>query len=847
MMKKDSSMVGWKVVTRSGLEEDVDTAQIENRLKELGKDLPMVDLPEIIQKVIEGLHDKVNTVELDLLAAQTCAYKGLEHSQYSELAAKIEVSNLHKNAAGKFSEVLKRLYLYKDKQGNDASLIGKTTYDFAMRNAAKLDSAIDAKRDFTYDYFAFKTLERSYLLRTHDTVVETPQYMLMRVAVGIHGPLDPANTSNEENDKLVERVICTYNDMSLKYYTHATPTLFNAGTPKPQMSSCFLLDMDGDSIEGIFTTLKECAMISKTAGGIGVAVSRIRATDSYIRGTNGKSNGIIPMLKVFNHTARYVDQGGGKRKGSFAIYLEPWHADIFEFLDLKKNHGAEELRARDLFYALWVPDLFMQRVEANSSWTLMCPNECPGLVDSWGKEFEELYLKYENETPSRGRRTVLARDLWYKILDSQIETGTPFMVYKDACNRKSNQQNLGTIKSSNLCTEIVQYTDKEETAVCNLASIALPKFVGKSETDGKNFFNFEQLAEMCRHVTINLNHVIDRNFYPSPKAERSNKRHRPVGLGVQGLADTLILLRYPYESAEARDLNRNIFETMYFACLEQSMLLAKQDGPYETFPGSPMSKGILQYHMWENEAPRFALWKDKWAPLIEDVKKYGARNSLLLAPMPTASTSQILGNAESVEPYTQNLYARRTLCGEFYVVNPHLVKDLLEMNCWNSDIKTQLIVDNGSVQNLPIPAEMKELYKTVWEIKQRTIIDLAADRAPFIDQSQSLNIHMASPSDDKLSSMHFYGWKKGLKTGVYYLRTKAAADPIKFTVKKNHSKTDLDSLANGDSPMEKKESGKTSGVKRPAREMSMATPSENNNPQLACKLRDGPNCDMCSG
>jgi ribonucleoside-diphosphate reductase alpha chain len=682
------------------------------------------------------------------------------HPDYAILAARIAVSNLHKTTSKSFSNTMKRLYTYIDpKTGENASMISKEVYEVIRKNAALLDSSIIYDRDFSYDYFGFKTLEKSYLLRIDGKVAERPQQMLMRVAVGIH--MDD-----------MEAALETYNLLSEKWFTHATPTLFNAGTPKPQLSSCFLLTMQNDSIDGIYDTLKQCAKISQSAGGIGLSIHNVRATGSYIKGTNGTSNGIIPMLKVFNDTARYVDQGGGKRKGAFAIYLEPWHADIFEFLDLKKNHGKEELRARDLFYALWIPDLFMKRVEENSTWSLMCPNECPGLADCYGDDFEKLYEKYERE--GRARKTIKAQELWFEILESQTETGTPYVLFKDHANRKSNQKNLGTIKSSNLCTEIMEYTSNDEVAVCNLASIALPKFV----VDGK--FDHKQLLEVTKVATKNLNKIIDINYYPVPQARNSNMRHRPIGLGVQGLADAFIMLRMPFESDEAQGLNRDIFETIYFGALTASMELAKKYGPYETFKGSPISKGIFQFDMWGVE-PKSGRWD--WNGLRKEIKQHGVRNSLLLAPMPTASTSQILGNNECFEPYTSNIYTRRVLSGEFTVVNKHLLKDLIRLNLWNEGMKNKVIKSNGSIQNIPeIPQHIKDLYKTVWEIKQKTIIDMAADRGAFICQSQSLNIHIQDPNFGKLTSMHFYAWKKGLKTGMYYLRTKAAADAVKFTV-----------------------------------------------------------------
>jgi ribonucleoside-diphosphate reductase subunit M1 len=683
------------------------------------------------------------------------------HPEYAILAARIAVSNLHKQTKKQFSVVVQDLYNYVNpKNGKSQPMISQSVYDIVMKNADDLNSAIVYDRDFNYQFFGFKTLERSYLLRINDKVAERPQHMLMRVAVGIHG---------EDIDKAIE----TYNYMSSKYFTHASPTLFNAGTPQPQMSSCFLIDMKEDSIEGIYDTLKTCAMISKTAGGIGLNVHRIRATGAYIGGTNGTSNGLIPMLRVYNNTARYVDQGGNKRPGAFAIYLEPWHADVFGFLDLRKNHGKEEVRARDLFYALWIPDLFMKRVQENGEWTLMCPNECPGLADVYGDEFEALYEKYEKA--NKGRETVRAQKLWYAILEAQTETGNPYMLYKDACNRKSNQKNLGTIRSSNLCTEIIQYTSPEEVAVCNLASLALPMYVDIPRGE----YDFHKLHEVVQVVTTNLNKIIEINHYPVPEARNSNMKHRPIGLGVQGLADVFLSLRLPFESPEARQLNIKIFETIYHAALTASCKLAKELGPYESYEGSPVSEGILQYDMW-NVTPT-DLWD--WDALKADIAQYGVRNSLLVAPMPTASTSQILGYNECFEPYTSNIYSRRVLAGEFQIVNPWLLKDLVDMGLWSDNMKNRIIADGGSIQRVPnIPDDIKALYKTVWEISQRTILQMAADRGAFIDQSQSLNIHMKEPTMGKITSMHFAGWKLGLKTGMYYLRTMAASAPIQFTV-----------------------------------------------------------------
>ncbi|WP_217604627.1 ribonucleoside-diphosphate reductase subunit alpha [Chitinophaga sp. GbtcB8] len=748
---------------RDGRKEAVKFDKITARIEKLcyGLASEYVDSIDVAKKVIQGLYDGVTTTELDNLAAETAASLTTKHPDYALLASRIAVSNLHKNTVKSFSTTMKKLYEYVDpKIGKPAPLLSDDVWEIINKNAEILDSNIIYDRDFAFDYFGFKTLERSYLLKVDGKIAERPQHMFMRVSVGIH---------KEDIDAAIK----TYNLMSERWFTHATPTLFNAGTPKPQMSSCFLLTMKGDSIDGIYDTLKQTAKISQSAGGIGLSIHNIRATGSYISGTNGTSNGIIPMLRVFNDTARYVDQGGGKRKGAFAIYLEPWHADVFEFLDLRKNHGKEEMRARDLFYALWVPDLFMKRVESNGDWSLFCPHEAPGLADSWGTEFEALYAKYEQE--GRARKTVKAQDLWFAILDAQIETGTPYLLYKDSANRKSNQQNLGTIKSSNLCTEIIEYTDANEVAVCNLASLALPRFV----IDGK--FDHEKLYEVTYQATLNLNKIIDNNYYPIEEARRSNLRHRPIGLGVQGLADAFILLRYPFESEAARKLNSEIFETIYFAALTASNDMAKEHGAYETFPGSPASKGILQFDMWDVKPSD--RWN--WDSLKASVVEHGIRNSLLLAPMPTASTSQILGNNECFEPYTSNIYTRRVLSGEFVVVNKHLLKDLVELGLWDNDMKNKIIAANGSIQQIDeIPSNVKELYKTVWEIKQRTIIDMAAERGAFICQSQSLNLFVDTPSAAKLTSMHFYAWKKGLKTGMYYLRTQAATQAVQFTVEK---------------------------------------------------------------
>mgnify|MGYP001369798992 FL=1 len=737
--------------------------KITARIRKLNYGLnPLVDPVRVAMRVIEGLYDGVTTSELDNLAAEIAATMTTTHPDYAKLAARISVSNLHKNTKKSFSETMDDLHNYVNpRTGKKAPLLSDEVYKVIKKNSDKLDSSIIYNRDFGYDFFGFKTLERSYLLKLNGKIVERPQHMLMRVSIGIH--LDD-----------IESALETYELMSKRYFTHATPTLFNSGTPKPQMSSCFLLTMKDDSIDGIYDTLKQTAKISQSAGGIGLSIHNIRATGSYIAGTNGTSNGIVPMLRVFNDTARYVDQGGGKRKGSFAIYVEPWHADIFDFLELKKNHGKEEMRARDLFYAMWTPDLFMKRVEDDGEWTLMCPNECPGLYDVHGEEFEKLYKKYEGD--GKGRKTIKARELWEKILESQIETGTPYMLYKDSANRKSNQKNLGTIRSSNLCTEILEYTSADEIAVCNLASIALPMFVKDGEFDHKSLF------DVTVRVTKNLNRVIDRNYYPVKEAENSNFRHRPIGLGVQGLADTFIMLRLPFTSEKAKELNQEIFETLYFAAVTASAEEAKKDGPYQTYKDSPISKGEFQHNLWGIKDEELSGRWD-WGKLRKTVKKQGVRNSLLVAPMPTASTSQILGNNECFEPYTSNIYTRRVLSGEFIVVNKHLLEDLVERGLWNEEMKQELMRNNGSIQTIEaIPTDIKELYRTVWEMSMKDIIDMSRHRGYFIDQSQSLNLFMEGATMAKLTSMHFYGWKSGLKTGMYYLRTKSAVDAIKFTL-----------------------------------------------------------------
>ncbi|MGB1056713.1 MAG: ribonucleoside-diphosphate reductase subunit alpha [Flavobacteriales bacterium] len=793
------------VLKRDGRREPVQFDKITARIKKLCYGLhAAVEPTKVAMRVIEGVYDGVTTTELDNLAAEVAATNAVTHPDYAQLASRIAVSNLHKATKKSFTETMEDLHNYVDPvTGENASLIADDVWEIIQKNAELLDSSIIYDRDFNYDFFGFKTLERSYLLKIKGEIAERPQHMLMRVAVGIH-----------KDD--MESAIETYNMMSEGWFTHATPTLFNAGTPKPQMSSCFLLTMKEDSISGIYDTLKQCAKISQNAGGIGLAIHDIRGTGSYIKGTNGTSNGIVPMLRVFNDTARYVDQGGGKRKGSFAIYIEPWHSDIFDFLELRKNHGKEEQRARDLFYALWTPDLFMKRVEENGDWTLMCPNECPGLADSWGSEFEALYTKYESE--GKGRKTIKAQDLWFKILESQVETGTPYMLYKDAANGKSNQQNLGTIRSSNLCTEIIEYTSPDEVAVCNLASIAIPKFVKEDRT-----FDHDKLFEVTYRVTRNLNRVIDRNYYPIPEARNSNMRHRPIGLGVQGLADAFILMRFPFDSDEARQLNKDVFETIYYAACTASKDMAKEEGAYETFEGSPASEGKLQFDLWGVKPSD--RWE--WGILKDEIKEHGMRNSLLMAPMPTASTAQILGNNECFEPYTSNIYTRRTLSGEFIVVNKHLLRDLTKLDLWDDDMKNRLIAANGSIQNIPeIPENLKVLYRTAWEISQKSILEMAADRGAYICQSQSLNIFMENVNNSKLTSMHFYAWKKGLKTGMYYLRTKAATDAIKFTVDKKYKE---------------QPQGEQAAAAAKPEEMTYEQQVQ------ACSIENGPDCEMCSG
>ncbi|GBF90100.1 ribonucleoside-diphosphate reductase large subunit [Raphidocelis subcapitata] len=834
------------VIKRDGRQVPVRFDKITARINKLsyGLNLNFCDPVLVAQKVAAGVYKGVTTSELDELAAETAAALTSSHPDYATLAARIAVSNLHKNTLKSFTETVRLMHDHiNPKNDQPASLVSEEFYEIVMEHGERLDSEINYDRDFDYDYFGFKTLERSYLLRIHGKIIERPQHMLMRVAVGIHM-------------RDIEAAVRTYHLLSERWFTHASPTLFNAGTPRQQLSSCFLVCTKGDSIEGIYDTLKECAVISKSAGGIGVSIHNIRATGSYIRGTNGTSNGIVPMLRVFNDTARYVDQGGGKRKGAFAIYLEPWHADIFDFLDMRKNHGKEEARARDLFYALWINDLFMKRVEANEDWSLFCPNEAPGLADVWGEKFDELYTRYERE--GRARKVVRAQQLWFAVLEAQIETGNPFMLYKDACNRKSNQQNLGTIRCSNLCTEIVEYTAPDETAVCNLASIALPRFVRERGAqpgyEGRKlvgslgaenrFFDFDKLADVTRVVTENLNKIIDVNYYPVEAARNSNMRHRPIGIGVQGLADAFLLLGLPFDSPEAQQLNKEIFECIYFSALQTSNGLAKVEGAYESYEGSPVSQGKLQHDMWGVPAPS-KRWD--WDGLRASIKAHGVRNSLLLAPMPTASTSQILGNNECFEPYTSNIYVRRVLSGEFTVVNQHLLHDLTTQGRWNPNLKNELVAANGSVQELDIPMSLKSLYKTVWEIKQRVIVDMAADRGAFIDQSQSLNVHMSDPNFGKLTSLHFYAWKAGLKTGMYYLRTRAAADAIKFTV-------DTQSLARnkpkaGDLPAAAPGAlaGSSSSASSVAEEGDPMMEREAQLAAMVCSLENKDACLMCSG
>lgn len=762
-----------KVTKRDGSLETLRLDKITNRIKKqtYSLNLDFVDALEVATKVVSGIYDGITTIELDNLAAETAASLNHAHPDYSYLASRIAITRLHKTVSKKFSDVIEALYSYTDPKTNlPAGLINDDVIKAVRKHADVLNEAILHDRDFNFDYFGFKTLEKSYLLKINGETAEAPQHMYMRVAVGIWG-------------EDIQNVLKTYDLLSTHKMTHATPTLFNAGTKRPQLSSCFLLTMQEDSIQGIYKTLSDVAAISQNAGGIGLSIHNIRATGSYIKGTNGTSNGIVPMLKVFNETARYVDQGGGKRKGSFAIYLEPWHADVEDWLDLRKNHGKEERRARDLFLALWTPDLFMERVEQDADWTLFCPAEIG--VELWemhGQEFRDNYERLERE--GKGRRTIKARALWQKVLESQIETGTPYILYKDAANEKSNQKNLGTIKSSNLCTEIMEYTSKDEQAVCNLASIAVNQFIKFPEKRSLKQrralaeYDHNALYDVTYQTTLNLNKVIDINFYPTPETKASNMKHRPIGIGIQGLADTFAILGLPFTSEEAKRLNEEIFETIYFASMKASADLAKKLGPYETFNGSPLSEGKFQFNLWGFEDSQLSGRWD-WSTLRKQVVKTGARNSLLLAPMPTASTAQIMGNNEAFEAFTSNLYTRRTLSGEFVIINKHLVKDLVELGLWSENLKNRIIAEKGSVQNIAeIPVEIREIYKTVWELKQREVIDMSADRGKFICQSQSLNLFIKDANAAKLTSAHFHSWKKGLKTGMYYLRTESAVDAI---------------------------------------------------------------------
>ena len=770
------------VTKRNGQKEIVSFDKILTRIKKLGAEAHIkLNYTSLVMKVIDQLYDGISTTKIDELSAEQCASMASIHPDYNTLAGRIVVSNHHKNTHESFVEVMSQLYECHDKHNKPSPLISKELYFIVNSNEEALNEMCDYSRDYLIDYFGFKTLERAYLMKLNKVIVERPQHMWLRVALGIHG-------------NNLEKVKETYDLMSLKYFTHATPTLFNAGTPHPQLSSCYLIAMENDSIEGIYNTLKDCAMISKWAGGIGLHIHNVRAAGSHIRGTNGLSNGIVPMLKVFNNTAKYVDQGGGKRNGSFAIYLEPWHADIEMFLQMRKNHGDEELKARDLFYALWVPDLFMERIKTDGTWTLMCPDECPGLSDVYGDEFKTLYTKYE--TSGKGRKTVKARELWFQVLDAQMETGTPYLLYKDACNKKSNQKNVGIIKSSNLCTEILEYSDENETAVCNLASIALPTFV--DQTQEPIVFDYDKLHEITKVVTYNLNRIIDINFYPTPKTERSNLRHRPIGIGVQGLADVFMLLNIPFHSEEAKVINRKIFETIYHAALERSMEIARIEGPYETFDGSPASKGLLQFDLW-NINPCESETRYDWDGLKQKIINHGLRNSLLVAPMPTASTSQILGFNECIEPITSNIYNRRTLAGEFILANKYLMNDLIELDLWNEKIKNNIIANHGSIQHIEIvPQHIRDKYKTVWEIPMRHLIDMAADRGAYICQSQSLNLWLEDPNYSMLTSMHFYSWSKGLKTGIYYLRRRGRHHAQQFTIEPEKKDTTTGQLYEDD-------------------------------------------------
>lgn len=770
---EDSDMF---VTKRNGELEIVSFDKILTRVKTIGQQCNLkLNYTSLAMKVIDQLYDKIETKKIDDLSAEQCASMASIHPDYNTLAGHIAISSHHKDTTASFSETMTNLYEYRNFHGKHTPLISEELYSLICQNKTLYDTKCDFERDFVIDYFGFKTLERSYLMRINGVVIERPQHLWMRVALGIHG---------SDTEKAFE----TYDYMSQKYFTHATPTLFNAGTPHPQLSSCYLIAMEDDSLDGIFNTLKDCANISKWAGGIGLHIHNVRATGSHIRGTNGISNGIVPMLRVFNNTAKYINQGG-KRNGSFAIYLEPWHADIEMFLEMRKNHGDEEMKARDLFYALWIPDLFMERVKQDGIWTLMCPDECPGLSDVYGEDFVKLYESYE--TANKGREIVKARSIWFKILDAQMETGTPYMLYKDAANRKSNQKNLGTIKSSNLCTEIIEYSDGNETAVCNLASIGLPSFIRQDETTGA-YFDFAELHKVAGIITRNLNRIIDINFYPTDKTRESNMRHRPIGIGVQGLADVFLILNLVFYSEEAKSLNCQIFETIYHGALTESMNMAKMDKPYETFAGSPASQGILQFDLWDMPADYKYMYD--WNSLKSDIVQHGLCNSLLLAPMPTASTSQILGFNECIEPITSNIYSRRTLAGEFIIANKYLMQDLINLNLWNEKIKNNIVANHGSVQHIEsIPQEIRDKYRTVWEIPMKHLIDMSADRGVFICQSQSLNLWMEDPNYNSLTSMHFYSWTKGLKTGIYYLRRRGKHQAQQFTIEPEKHAADSNS------------------------------------------------------
>ena len=765
------------VIKRNNKKEIMSFDKISRRIKTICKKNNInINSSALVIKIIDQLHDNILTTKIDELTAQQCTMLATTNPDYGVLAAQIIISNHHKNTSSNFTEIMHKLYKFKNVKNQSHPLVTEELWRISKENQSRINEVIDYEKDFLIDYFGFKTLEKSYLMKLNGKCIERPQHMWMRVAIGIHG---------EDLDSAFE----TYKLMSSKYFTHATPTLFNAGTPKPQLSSCYLLGMEDDSIDGIYNTLKETALISKLAGGIGIHIHNIRASGSHIAGTNGTSNGINPMLKVFNNTARYVDQGGGRRNGSFAIYLEPWHLDIEGFLDLKKNHGDEEQRARDLFYGLWIPDLFMKRVNENKEWLLCCPNECVNLSDLYGEAFDEQYLKYE-EMHDEGKlfnsRKISARELWFKILDSQMETGTPYLLYKDACNQKSNQKNIGTIKSSNLCTEIIEYSDENESAVCNLASIALTQYVKDK------VFDYEKLIDVTRVVTKNLNRIIDINYYPTPKTELSNRRHRPIGIGVQGLADAFILMDIPFHSEAAKLVNKKIFETIYYAAITESCALAKIHGSYSTFADSPASRGILQFDMWSDDKHISPCGYD-WNKIKNDIIEHGLRNSLLVAPMPTASTSQILGNNECFEPLTSNIYSRRTGAGEFVMANKYLIRELIDLGLWNDDIKNNIIENKGSIQHISIiPEKIREKYKIVWEMPMKHVIDMAADRGQYICQSQSLNLWMEDPTYKTLTAMHFYGWRKGLKTGIYYLRRKPKHQPQQFTIKPKNENVVVD-------------------------------------------------------